>query len=336
MSTTAEQDSPSQDTGGAPPGAASSWWRRAWAWLSDTVAVRSALNFQRDQMPDNAAALTYYALMSIFPGLLVVFTLFGLIGDASVPKRAAQSLIDNGTDPAVSKVVSDVLDQMVNASSGALSLALVVSVLLALNGASGAFMAAGRALNRVSGYEDDRGFLRTRLVSLGSTLLVVVLYIFTVAAVFLGGDLASSAFSEIGLGDEAADVWEIVRWPVALASAMLTVTVVYALAPSPPVGTPRVKRLTIGAVVAVLLWLAAIALFGIYVNNISHYGAVYGLAGTLIVLLLFLYISNTAFLYGAEVSAELNRRREVRRQLRSVPDPSVATAAATAQGPPPD
>lgn len=334
MSTTADEQT-TQDQGGAPEGAASSWWRRAWEKASATVAVRAALNYNTNQMPDNAAALTYYALMSIFPGLLVVFTIFGLVGDASVPKRAAQSLIDQGTDPSVSKVVSDVLDQMINASSGALSVALVVSLLLALNGASGAFMAAGRALNRVNGWEDERGFVRTRIRSLGSTLIVVLLYIVTVAAVFLGDSLAHDLFSEIGLGDEAAAVWAVIRWPVAILSAMLTVTVIYALAPSPPEGTPKKKVLSLGAAVAVLLWLAAIVLFGIYVNNVSKYGAVYGLAGTLIVLLLFLYISNTAFLYGAEVTAEVKRRREARTVARRVPDPSVGAAGATAQGPPP-
>lgn len=324
-----------QDDGGAPRGAASSWWKRAWARVSDTVPVRAARNYDANQMPDNAAALTYYAMMSIFPGLLVVFTIFGLVGDPSVPRRAAQELLDNGTDPSVSKVVNDVLDQMINASSGALSVALVVSMLLALNGASGAFMAAGRAVNRIFGYVDDRGIVRTRLISLGATLVVVLLYVVTVAAVFLGDTLAHDLFAEIGLGDEAAAVWAIIRWPVAVLSAMLTVTVVYAIAPSPPEGTPRVRILSIGASVAVLLWLAAIVLFGVYVDNVSRYGAVYGLAGTLIVLLLFLYITNTAFLYGAEINAEVQRRRQARRERLRVPDPTVATAGATAQGPPP-
>lgn len=179
-----------QDPSGAPAGAVSSWWRRVWNRLRGTVGVRAAINFNTNQMTDNAAALTYYALMSIFPGLLVVFTIFGLIGDATVPKRAAQALIDQGTDPSVSKVVSDVLDQMVSSSGKALSVALVLSVLLALNGASSAFMAAGRAVNRVFGWEDDRGIVRTRLIGLAATLVVVLLYVVTVSAVFLGDNLA--------------------------------------------------------------------------------------------------------------------------------------------------
>ncbi len=331
MSTAAD----GQDDGGAPRGAASSWWRRAWARVSDTVPVRAALNYDANQMGDNAAALTYFAMMSIFPGLLVVFTIFGLVGDQSIPRRAAQELLDQGADPSVSKVVNDVLDQMVNASSGALSLALVFSFVLALSGASGAFMAAGRAVNRIFGYVDDRGIVRTRVISLGATLIVVLLYVITVSAVFLGDTLAHDLFSEIGLGDEAAAIWAVIRWPIAILSAMLTVTVVYAIAPAPPEGTPRVRILSIGASVAVLLWLAAIVLFGIYVNNVSRYGAVYGLAGTLIALLLFLYITNTAFLYGAEVNAEVERRRRRRRERLRVPDPSVGAAGATAQGPPP-
>ena len=147
--------------------------------------------------------------------------------------------------------------------------------------------------------------------------------------------LAHDLFSEIGLGEEAAAIWAVIRWPVAVLSAMLTVTVVYAVAPATPEGTPRVRILSIGAAVAVILWLAAIMLFGVYVNNVSRYGAVYGLAGTLIVLMLFLYITNTAFLYGAEVNAEVERRRRRRRESLRVPDPSIAAAASTAQGPPP-
>lgn len=297
----------------APPERPAAAWRRVWdrVWppLSGTVAVRAIFGFFEDGMGDYAAALTYHALLSIFPGLLVGFAVFGLVGDATLPHRAADALLSHGTNPETAQVANDVLDQMLNASTGALSAALLVSVALAVYGASGAFLAAGRALNAAFEYEETRGFWKPRLVSLGVTVVIVLLWALVVGAVFLGDSWARSVLGWIGLGDAAADAWNLLRWPVALAAAMLGNLIVYRLAPCRPAGAARTKLLSLGAVVSVLLWLGATVLFRYYVGNFSRYGAVYGVAGSLIVLLLWLYLSNTAFLYGAQINAEIARRR---------------------------
>jgi membrane protein len=331
--TAPDQQQDSSD-GGVPQGAAVSFWGRIWegTWgrVRHTVWAQAAIHFYDNQMTDSAAALTYYGMMSLLPGVLVGLTVFGLIGDPSVPERAANELVKNSASPETAQVVDDVLTQMINASRGALSVALVVSILLALNGASGAFQAAGRALNRVFGWEERRSFVARRLLSLGYTLLVILLYVVTVGVMVVGDSWARDLFDNVGLGSEAADVWSIARWPFALTTAMLTVLVIYANAPSPPEEAPRTRVLSIGAVASVLLWLAAAAAFGVYVRNFSHFGAVYGVAGTLIVLLIFLYISNTAFLYGAELNAEAHRRQEAK---RSSPSPSPAEASPSDQAP---
>jgi membrane protein len=318
VSTSPEQrDSSLQDDGGAHRGAAVAlpgrvwgfFWRNTWGRLKHMLFVRALVNFFDHQMTDSAAALTYYALQSIFPGLLVVFAIFGLIGDTSIPKKAADELLAQGASPELAKVADDVLDQIVRASTGAASLALVLSLVLAINGASGAFHAAGRAIDRVFGWQETRSFVRRRLSGLGWTFAVLLLYVVTVAAVFVGGQWARDLFDEVGFGRQAADVWSIARWPVAVITAMVMVLVIYTVAPSPPDDAPKRRFLSLGAIVTVLLWLAAIALFGVYVRNFSHYGAVYGVAGALIVLLLFLYLTNVLFLYGAELNAEIDRRR---------------------------
>lgn len=336
MSAAADQQ-PEQDDG-APRGAVGALWDRFWnaTWgrVKHLLMVRALVNFFTDQMTDNAAALTYYSLQALFPGLLVIFAIFGLIGDTTVPERAVRSLVEAGASADVARVAGDVLDGMVRASGQALSVALVLSILLAVNGASGAFKAAGRAINRVFGWQEQRSFVRQRLVSLAATFVVILLYVITVGIIFLGNDWARSLFGDIGLGEQAADVWAIARWPTAVASAMLTVAVIYAVAPSRPDDAPRIRWLSLGAVVSVLLWLGATALFGVYVRNISHYGAVYGVAGALIVLLLFLYISNCAFLYGAELNAEIHRRRAARDAALAAQPAAVRTASEAPPAPP--
>jgi membrane protein len=194
---------------------------------------------------------------------------------------------------------------MISASRGALGATLVVSVLLALNGASGAFGAAGRALNVVYEAKDDRGFVRRKLTDLAATLVVIVLFAIVLAAIFLGGQIAHDLFAKIGLGDTAASIWSYARWPVAVVAAMLAYGLVYRVAPD--IRPPPARWITPGAIVGVVLWIVLSAGFAIYIRNFSTYGAAYGAFGAAIVLLLWLYLSANAFLFGAELNAELER-----------------------------
>jgi membrane protein len=281
------------------------------------VLVRAGKNFLANQLTDRAAALTYYAMMSLFPALLVGVTLLGLFGQQGLVTDATNYLTDHGLDGDTAKVVTKVLRNMVNASGGALGATLVISLLLALNGASGAFGAAGRALNVVYGVEEQRGMVRRKLTDLITALVVIVLFAVVLVSVFLGGQIADDLFGKIGLGSTAATIWSYARWPVALVAATVGYGLVYGIAPD--VRPRRIRWITPGAAVGVVLWIVLSLGFSIYVRNFSSYGAVYGAFAAAIVLLLWLYLSANAFLFGAEIDAELERgARDGQASSRSV------------------
>jgi membrane protein len=281
------------------------------------VLVRAVKSFLAHKMTDRAATLTYYAMMSLFPALLVGVTLLGLFGQQGLVTDATNYLTDHGLDGDTAKVVTKVLRNMVNASGGALGVTLLISVLLALNGASGAFGAAGRALNVVFGVEESRGMVRRKLTDLATALVVIVLFAVVLAAIFLGGQIADDLFGKIGLGSTAATIWSYARWPAALVAATVAYGLVYGVAPN--VEPRTIRWITPGALFGVALWIVLSLGFSIYVRNFSSYGAIYGAFAAAIVLLLWLYLSANAFLLGAELNAELERAgRDDQASSRSV------------------
>ncbi len=271
------------------------------------VAVAKA-TFQRftgDQMTDRAAALTYYSMMSLFPALFVIVAVLGLLGTEELVEEAVQYAADQGADAAVADALEQSLRGAIERSGGGLGAALVVAIAIAAYGASGAFGAAGRALNKVHRVEDDRGFVRQKAENLGWTLVVVVLAILTLVSIFLGGGIAEDLFGTIGFGDVAADVWNVARWAVALGCALLIYAVVYAFAPD--VEPRRWRWITPGAILGVGAWIVATIGFSFYVRNFGSYGATYGAFAAAIILLLWLWITNLCLLLGAELNAVIER-----------------------------
>ena len=274
------------------------------------IAVAAFKRYRAQQMTDRAAALTYFAMMSLFPALLVGVTLLGLCGQQGLVQDATTYLLKHGADPTTADVVRKTLQNMINASSGALGATLLVSITLALNGASGAFGAAGRALDVAFGVTEGRGFVRRKLTDLAAALAVIVLFAVVIVAIFLGGQIADDLFGKIGLGETAATVWSYARWPAALIAATVAYGLVYRLAPD--VRPPTVRWISVGAIVGIALWLLLSFGFSIYLRNFATYGAAYGTFGAAIVLLLWLYLSANAFLFGAAVNAERQRARAAR------------------------
>jgi membrane protein len=288
--------------------------------VSFLAAVRRAFStFRAHQMTDNAGTLTYFAMMSLFPAAVLGITLLGFFGQQGLVTDASDYVLSHGADPKTAGVVGDTLNKVVNASSKALGFALVLSVALALNGASGAFAAAGRALNVVYGVEEDRGFVRRKLTDLGCTLVVVVLFSVVLVALFLGGQIADDLLGKIGLGSTGKALWSIVRWPLALLAATAGYAFAYAFAPN--IVPRRFRWISPGAALAVVLWLVLSIAFGIYIKHFSTYGAAYGVFGAAIVLLLWLYLSANAFLFGAEVNAELERSALAGHRAPPAPSP---------------
>jgi membrane protein len=257
-------------------------------------------------MGDSAAALTYYSLMSLFPALLFAVAVLGLFGQESLIQDTADYLKTAGAPTDTVNAVTSALESAQSQRGTAVG-ALVIGLALSLNSASGAFGATGRALNRAWRVEEGRGFVGRKLASLMWTLVVLALVMITFVLVFLGGGLASEVLGWFGLGETAADVWRIVRWPAALMSAMLVYAVVYYAAPN--VEVRRFQWITPGAVVGVVIWIAASAAFFLYVANFSSYSATYGAFAGAVILLIWLWLTNVALLFGAELNAAIDVRR---------------------------
>lgn len=269
------------------------------------AAVRAFKRYQALELIDRAAALAYYAMLALFPGLLVAVTLLGLLGQQKLVTDIVDYVTRHGADPTTAATLRNALTAVIRASHGALGAALALSILLGLNGASAAYAAAGRALNAIHGVRDERGFVRRKVADVGMTLVVFVLMIVVLVAVFLGGGIVDDIAGGLGLGHTAASIWGIARWPLAVAAAMVIYSLVYAYGPA--IRPPALRWITPGATVGVVLWMLASVGFAIYVRNFSHYGAAYGTAGGAIVLLLWMFISSNVFLFGATLNVELAR-----------------------------
>jgi membrane protein len=274
------------------------------------VVWRSLKSFYDDQMTHHAAALTYYVLMSLFPTGLLALSLLVLLGQYPATYDA---IVDYLRDVAPASVV-DPLDRSLRdalQSRGTAATALVLSIPLALYGMTGALEAARRALN-VAFELDQRGrsFLRRKTIDVISALVLMTLVLVSVVMVFVGGRLARDLLGFAGLGGAAADVWNFVRWPGAALVATLIFALIYYV-------TPDVKQrafhwLTPGAAVAVALWLLASVAFSLYVSRIADVGAFYGAFTGAILLVGWLWLTNVALLYGAELNAEIERQKQVR------------------------
>jgi membrane protein len=186
----------------------------------------------------------------------------------------------------------------------------VVGVVLAFYGTTGVLEAARRALNVVFEIEGGgRSFLRRKAIDVASTILLLALLLPTAVLVFVGGSFADDLLGFIGLGPTAAQIWSIARWPAAVAVAMLVFAYVYYV--TPDVQQRAFRWVTPGAFVGVLLWLLASLAFSGYIKSVADVGAVYGTFAGAIVLVAWMWLTNVAMLFGAELNAEIERQNEL-------------------------
>lgn len=292
--------------------------KRSWRYVLRTT-VRE---FQDDQCTDLAAALTYYAVLALAPALLAVVSVLGLVGDG---RQLVADLVDTASDvvgaDTATETLQPILENITNAPGA--GLAFITSLVVALWSASGYVAAFSRGLNRVYEVEEGRPIWKLRPALLLVTLVLVVIAVVVVVAVVLSGDLARAVGSAVGLSDVAVTVWNIAKWPVVLLLVVAAIAILYHSTPN--VRQPRFRWMSPGALVAVLVWLVASAGFGIYVVTFGSYGSTYGSLAGVIVLLLWLWLTNLALLFGAELDAEIERGRELQsgiaaeRELRLPP-----------------
>ncbi|MGX6447079.1 YihY/virulence factor BrkB family protein, partial [Patulibacter sp. S7RM1-6] len=279
------------------------------------IAIRAFRQFQAQGMQDWAGTLAYNSIRALVPVLLVAAALLTLLGAGSLPTTIADGFAELVSDRTSSSTASQSADAVrglvqtaLDQAKGGASITLVISVVLAVNGASGAFSAAGRALNVVHHVPETRGFVRHKLADALTALLVIGLMAVAAILFVLGGGIADDVFDWLGLGD-APIVWQILRIPVGLLALLLGIGIIYARAPD--MREPSLKLLAPGALTALIAWLLATVVFALYVR-LAGFGSAYGALGGAIVLLFWLWLSAAAFLFGAEVEAEVARTRLVR------------------------
>ncbi len=275
---------------------------------SRRYALRASLReFGEDQCTDLAAALTYYAVLALFPGLIALLSLVGLVGRGPDTVDALlQVLRDVGAGSTVGTVEPIIRGLATAPGAG---LAFVVGLATALWSASGYVNAFGRAMNRILEIEEGRPVWKLRPVMLLVTVVTVALAALVLLALVLTGPAATAVGDAVGLGGTVVLVWNIAKWPVILLVVGAIVALLYYATPN--IKQPRFRWISIGAGVAILVWVLASAAFGLYVAGFSSYGKTYGSLAGVIIFLLWLWITNLALLFGAEIDSELERARQL-------------------------
>ena len=276
---------------------------RSWTY----TAKKAWAEFSRDQCTDLAAALTYYSVLSLFPALLALISLLGVFGQGESTTNALLDLVRSlGQGDTANQLRGPITQMTQNHSAG---FALVFGLLGALWSASGYVGAFGRALNRVYQVDEGRPAWKLRPLQLLLTLVGVIAVALVLVGLVVTGPLAQSVGDTIGLGKGAVTAWNIAKWPVMLAIVVVLVAMLYHATPN--VRQPRFRWMSIGAAIAILVWIVASVAFGFYVANFGSYNKTYGSLAGVIVFLLWLWLTNLALLFGAEVDSELERSREL-------------------------
>ena len=272
------------------------------------VVKRALAEFTHDQCTDLAGALTYFAVLSLFPGLLAVLSLLGVFGQGEATAAWLIDFLSVNAPKDLVELLADPIRQI--STQGGSGLALVTGILGALWAASGYVGAFGRAMNKVYEVEEGRTFVRLRAMNLAVTLGMVVGIVGVLGLFLLGGD-----FGAVLLGPSLARTLGYLAWPVAVVVGVVLLALLYYMTPN--VQQPKFRWVSIGAGVALAgMGLAAFA-FTFYVSNFSKFNAMYGTIGSVIVLLLGLWIMNNVMLFGAELDAELERGRQLQAGIKA-------------------
>ena len=267
---------------------------------------RTFKQFSQDNLSDWAAALTYYGVLSIFPGLLVIVSLLGMLshnGQKNVQDAVHQLAPSQQLQDLVNTVLTQVQDP------GKAGIAAIFGVVVAFWSASGYTAAFMRASNAVYDVPEGRPIWKTLPIRVGVTAVVGVMMVVSAAIVIFTGDLAKIVGDKIGVGDAAVTTWGIAKWPVLLILISLMFAILYWASPNAKTG--KFRWVSPGGLFAVVLWILVSVAFALYLANFANYNKTYGTLGGVIAFLVWMWISNIAILLGAEFDAELQRGRAI-------------------------
>ncbi len=287
------------------------------AWSG--VLKRTFKEFREDDLTDLAAALTYYGVLAIFPMLIVLVSLLGLIGHS-----ATQPLVENlgKVAPGPAKEIFTSAIRNIQKSQGAAGVLLIAGLAVSLWSASSYIAGFMRASNVIWDVREGRPVWKTVPLRLAVTLITVLLLTLSAIAVIVTGSLARQVGGVIGVSSGAVTAWDIAKWPVMVLFVSLMLSILYYA--SPNVRQPGFRWVTPGGVFAVLLWILVSAAFALYVANFSSYNKTYGALGGVVAFLVWLWITNVVILLGAELNAEIERGRQIEAGHPADRDPFLA------------
>jgi membrane protein len=269
---------------------------------------RTFTEFSEDNMTDWAAALTYYGLLSLFPALIAMVSIVGLVGDPqSTTKTITQIVSKLGPSSAADTFAGPI--KSITSHKSAAGILFIVGLATALWSASGYVGAFMRASNVIYETPEGRPFWKLRPLQILVTLVMIIMLVALALGVVLTGPIVKAVAGPLGIGSTAVSVWNIAKWPVMLLVVVLMFAVLFHAAPN--VKLPGFKWVTPGAAFAIVLWLLASAAFAFYVANFGSYDKTYGTLGGVVVLLMWVWISNCALLLGMELNSERERSREL-------------------------
>ena len=279
------------------------------------LVKRAAREFTKDECTDLAAALTYYSILSVFPALIALLSVIGLVGQSE--EQTVEAITDVLTDLGAESLVSSLEPTLMSLASagGTASVTFAVGLVLALWSASGYVGSFGRAMNRIYEVREGRPIWKLRPWLLLVTVVTIVLAAAICLALVLTGSVAGAIGEALGVGETAVQVWDIAKWPFLLLAVITLVSILYYATPN--VRQPSFKWISPGAILAVLVWLVASAGFGFYVSTFGSYEKSYGALAGIIVFLLWLWLTNLALLLGAELNAEVARVRQLQAGIRA-------------------
>ncbi len=270
---------------------------------------RTVTEFQEDNLTDWAAALTYYAVLSIFPALLAMVAIVGLVGDPqTITNQLTKVVTSIGPASAANTFKGPI--QGLTQSSGTAGILVIVGIVSALWTASGYVGGFMRACNSIYEVQEGRSFIKLRPLQMLVTLVLVVLLALMLVALVLTGPVASKVGSAIGVGSTAVTVWDIAKWPVLFVIVVFMISLLYYSAPNAKL--QGFRSIVPGGALAIVVWLLASAGFAFYVANFGSYNKTYGSIGAIIIFLVWIWITNVAILLGAELNAERERSRQLR------------------------
>ncbi|RAM37994.1 YihY/virulence factor BrkB family protein [Arthrobacter globiformis] len=271
------------------------------------IARKTLREFTGDQCPDLAAGLTYYAIFSLFPALLALVSLLGIFGQAEKTTSALLEIVQGVAPGQAVEMIRGPIQELT--TSPAAGFTLVIGLATAIWSASGYVTAFGRAMNRIYEIDEGRGFVKLRGTMLGVTVVSLIIVALLAAMLVISGPVAEAVGNAMGLGGVFLTVWNIAKWPVIVALVIVVIAILYYFTPN--VRQPKFRWMSIGSLIALLIFVLASVGFGFYVGNFSNYNKTYGAIGGVIVMLLWLWILNMSLLFGAEFDAEMERGRQL-------------------------